>query len=88
MSNKELSSLMKKNLILMKRNCFTTVCEILFPIILILILAALKFAFPMSTMTNIMTEAEFLSSNSTAIVRPDSTGKKRSFYGLKVSNPL
>ena len=41
----KLNALIKKNLLEMKRNIFSTLCEILFPIILMLLLYWLKTAF-------------------------------------------
>ena len=43
----KLRSLLKKNLILMKRNIFSTIFEILFPILIIIIILALSKAFPL-----------------------------------------
>ena len=45
----KLNALIKKNLLEMKRNIFSTLCEILFPIILMLLLYWLKTAFDIST---------------------------------------
>ena len=82
----QLKALMKKNLILMKRNCITTFCEIFFPMILIAFLALFKILFPLVEKTNIMEPQEFVLTNSTAILANLS---EKSFYGLKVAtNPL
>ena len=45
----KLNALIKKNLLEMKRNIFSTLCEILFPIILMLLLYWLKTAFDITT---------------------------------------
>ena len=42
----KLKSLLKKNLILMKRNFLSTLFEILFPIILMVVIIGLREAFP------------------------------------------
>ena len=81
----QLKALIKKNLILMKRNCVTTFCEIFFPMILMGLLAVLKVLFPLVENTNIMPVAEFVYSNSTAIIQDQ---QQKSFYGLNVRKSL
>ena len=67
-TNRQLKALMKKNLVLKKRNCGVTVCELLFPMILVLLIGIIKQIFPLSILTNIMTESDFLRTNSTMII--------------------
>ena len=45
----KLRALLKKNLILMKRNLISTIFEIMFPIIIVIVIVALKQAFPINT---------------------------------------
>ena len=45
----KLRALLKKNLILMRRNLFSTLFEIFFPIILMIVAIGLRKAFPIET---------------------------------------
>ena len=81
----QLKALLKKNIILMKRNCVTTFCEIFFPMILMALLAVTKILFPLVEKTNIMTPSEFVFSNSTAVLQNTQT---TNFYGLNVRKAL
>ena len=59
-----LQALMTKNFILMKRNCFATLCEILFPMILMILLALVKSIFKETDSMINLSDSVFLISNS------------------------
>lgn len=62
----QLQALMTKNFILMKRNVFSTCCEILFPILLMLLLAAVKSLFTITDEALDTTDSKYILSNSSA----------------------
>jgi hypothetical protein len=64
----QLGALMRKNLILMKRSCFATCCEFLFPIILMILLVVIRRAVKVETWIQPVDDVEFMNTNSTAIV--------------------
>jgi len=80
-TNRQLRALIKKNLVLKKRNIGITICELIFPIVLILIVGIIKKAFPPDILTNIMTDEEFLKTNSTMIINNKTAGIDTK-YGL------
>ena len=91
-----LQALMTKNFILMKRNWCATLCEILFPIILMILLALFKSLYKQTDITLSQSDYEFLMSNSTAYpslinisnIAPlsnlTSNTSSNSFYGLSL----
>jgi len=83
-NNWQLKALLTKNLILMRKNVTTTICELLFPVALAILLAIIKLLFPLEVMTNIMTEAEFLDTNSSMITY----NKASNLYGLNTKRTL
>jgi hypothetical protein len=91
----QLGALMKKNLILMKRNCCTTICEIFFPIILMLLLVGVRKAIKLNEFAEPTDIDLFISQNSSAIISPStmaqlpkSSTNTTSWNGLRVRNPL
>ena len=62
----QLQALMTKNVILMKRNPFSTLCEIFFPMILMLLLAVVRGLFSVTDTTLNTGDDVYLQSNSTA----------------------
>lgn len=67
----QLGALMKKNLILMKRSCCATSCEIVFPIILMLLLVAVRRAIAVIEYNEPVVSTSYLRDNSTAIISPE-----------------
>jgi hypothetical protein len=66
---------MKKNLILMKRNCCATCCEIIFPIILMFMLVAIRKAVQTEIYIQPTDELDFMKTNSTALLENSDLGK-------------
>ena len=64
----QLKALLKKNYILMKRSCFASLCEIFFPIILMLLISLVRRAIKVKEYSFDGNEIYFLRSNSTALV--------------------
>jgi len=64
----QLGALMRKNLILMKRSCFATCCEIFFPIILMILLVVVSRAVKVETWIQPVDDTDFMKTNSTAVV--------------------
>ena len=97
-----LQALMTKNFILMKRNCFATLCEILFPMILMILLALVKSIFKSTDRMIDVSDSDFLISNSSAYPSINYLSKmlsnssqnstnntsNYSFYGLNVNSGL
>jgi hypothetical protein len=71
----QLGALMKKNLILMKRSCFATCCEIIFPIILMFLLVAIRRAVQTEIFIQPTDELDFMKTNSTALIEMSDLGK-------------
>jgi hypothetical protein len=88
----QLSALMRKNLILMKRSCCATICEILFPIILMLLLVMVRKAFkvvdyPLSSVS----DADYITTNSTALITTEEIAANpltATWNGLTIRDPL
>jgi hypothetical protein len=64
----QLGALMRKNLILMKRSCFATCCEIIFPIILMILLVVIRRLVKIETWIEPVDDTDFMNTNSTAVV--------------------
>lgn len=64
----QLKALLKKNFILMKRSCIASLCEIFFPIILMLLISLVRRAINVKDYTFDGNEIEFLKSNSSALI--------------------
>lgn len=64
----QLKALLKKNYILMKRSFCASICEIFFPIILMIMISLVRRAIKVKDYTFDGNELEFLKSNSTALV--------------------
>jgi hypothetical protein len=63
MSNSQLKALLKKNLILMKRSAFITACEILFPMILMCLLALVINLFTIKDTFITVSDEEYIKNN-------------------------
>lgn len=64
----QLKALMKKNLILMKRSCCASICEIFFPVFLMLMIGLIRRSITKEVLTYDGNDKEFLRTNSTALV--------------------
>ena len=88
----KLNALIKKNLLEMKRNIFSTLCEILFPIILMLLLYWLKTAFDINTFEFDIVEGtldNFISSKSISNIDSESLKENpKNWNGLKIWSPF
>ena len=73
----QLKALMKKNYILMKRSCCASICEIFFPIILMILISLVRRAITIKDYSFDGNELDFIKKNSTALVN---------FQDLKVTN--
>ena len=92
----KLRALLKKNIILMKRNIFSTIFEIFFPIVLMVVIIGLRKAFPVEIFTfdeDEKTLTNYIHNKSITIKTPlltdpnyDSTSK--SWLGLSTAPPL
>ena len=64
----QLRALMKKNLILMKRSCCASICEIFFPIFLMMMISLIRGSIKKEVLTYEGDDLEFTKTNSTALV--------------------
>ena len=86
-----LSALLKKNLILIKRKPITSLCEIIFPFILLAIVIALRSAFEINKFYYGNTpDTEYIQTNSTALFTSTSSDPSASedFYTLTIRKHL
>ena len=79
----QLGALMKKNLILMKRNCFATCCEIFFPIVLMILLVMVRRAITIGDYSEPTDDQLFLYTNSSAYI--SFSDKQQKVDNLKVN---
>ena len=86
MCNSQLKALMKKNLILMKRNLIATACEILFPIILMVLLALVRSLFKVTDSIITIPDDEYIKDNTALYVSNASNNLSK--YGIKVNQGL
>mgnify|MGYP002623955037 CR=1 FL=1 len=92
----KLRALIKKNIILMKRNILSTLFEILFPIILFAVIIALREAFPIETYTFLEQEQNtenFVNDKSMTSIKniqsdPGYNSSTNLWYGLSVIPPF
>ncbi len=82
----QLRALMKKNLIIRKRNWVSTTCELLFPILLMILLILVRKAIKTEEFTAPKDDTEFLKSNSSALI--DQINLNPEWNGLTIRNPL
>jgi len=66
--NWQLRALLNKNLIMMKRNPCVTVCELVFPLILMILVILVRRAFNIKEETINFGDDQFITNNSTAYV--------------------
>lgn len=66
--NWQLRALLNKNLIMMKRNKCVTVCELIFPLILMVLVILVRRAFKIKEEIINFTDDQFITNNSTAYV--------------------
>ncbi len=86
MSNcSQLGALMKKNVILMKRSILATICEIFFPIILMLLLVLIRKAIQITDVIIPLDDAIYLKSQSAAFINDPNLS---SWNDLTIHNPL
>jgi hypothetical protein len=64
----QLKALMKKNYILMKRSCCASICEIFFPVFLMLMISLIRRSIKKEELLLNETDDQFLKTNSTALV--------------------
>jgi len=64
----QLRALLKKNIIMMKRNVCVTICELLYPLILMILLSLVRRAFKINEEIVNFSDVNFLANNSTAYV--------------------
>jgi hypothetical protein len=84
----QLKALLKKNLILMKRSCCATTCEIIFPMILMILLAMIRRAVKIEEVSiDPKVEDQFFYNYSSSIINPIQ-GNSTSWNSLRVRNPL
>jgi hypothetical protein len=76
----QLGALMKKNWILMKRSCCTTCCEILFPIILMILMVLVRRAIKVEEYLQPTDLNSFYQTNSSALLDPST------LLGMKAQN--
>lgn len=82
----QLKALMKANLIRMKRSCCATVCEIVFPMILMLLLVAVRRAIAPDDYVYNMSDDSYFASNSSALIPLEANQTK--WNNLTVRQPL
>jgi hypothetical protein len=82
----QLKALMKKNLIYAKRNWCSTCCEIVFPMILMILIGFIRRAVAVEEIVlDKSQEEEFFIANSTAVAAPMTDTK---WNGLTIRDPL
>ncbi len=64
----QLRALLNKNLIMMKRNVCVTICELLYPLILMILVVLVRRAFKINEEIVNFSDATFLANNATAYV--------------------
>ena len=84
----QLGALMKKNLILMKRSCCATVCEIFFPMILMILLVLVRRAIKVKDHNEPIVDLDYLKTNSTILVSPSEISSNLKWNNLTFRNPL
>lgn len=64
----QMKALLKKNYILMKRSCIASLCELFFPIILMILISLVRKSIKVKEYSFNGDELEFLKTNSSALV--------------------
>lgn len=64
----QLRALINKNLIMMKRNICVTICELLYPLILMILIVLVRRAFKINEEIVSFSDSAFLANNSTAYI--------------------
>ena len=83
----QLKALVRKNLILMKRSCCSTVCEILFPMILMVLLILVRRAVKIDEITYEPAKEDIYYRNySSAVLNPNTN--EAAWNELRVRPPL
>jgi len=84
----QLKALLKKNLILMKRSCCATTCEIIFPMILMILLVLIRRAVKIEEVTiDPKVEDKYFFNYSSSIINPNQNNST-SWNSLRIINPL
>ena len=87
----KLKAMLKKNLLLMKRNIVGTIFEIFFPMIMLIILIALRQAFTIETYSYESVETNddfFLKNKSFSVINYTSSSDIEKWNGLSIVPPL
>jgi hypothetical protein len=86
----QLRALLKKNVILMKRNICSTLCEILFPIILMLVLVAVRNLIKVEENIFNYTDVGYLKNESAALITNKNIANSTSSFwnNMTFRNPL
>jgi hypothetical protein len=83
----QLGALLKKNLILMKRGYISTLCEIFFPIILMILLVSLRKTIHIIDYNEPINDEDYLQTNSTLIISSNELLSQK-WDGMTFRNPL
>jgi hypothetical protein len=84
----QLKSLIRKNLIVMKRNIISTILEFIFPIVMIFLLYMMKKTLGVSIYNEPSDDEDFFQTNSTALVDPSNYTADGHWNGLTILRPL
>jgi hypothetical protein len=90
----QLGALMTKNLIMMKRNGCATCCEIVFPMILMILLVLVRRAIKQEVYPEPVDDQLFLKTNSSALINPElmvnlyKNSSESTWNGLTIRRPL
>ncbi len=84
----QLGALMKKNFILMKRSCCATVCEIFFPIILMILLVLVRRAIKIEEYNVPIVDENYLKTNSTLLISIDEFYNNPQWDSFTFRDPL
>ncbi len=84
----QLGALMRKNYILMKRSICASLCEILFPITLMLLLVLVRKSIEIQTYPEPTDGLNFLNTNSSAYIDPSSMLSAKTWNGLTIRRSL
>ena len=91
----QLQALIKKNLILMKRSWFATLCEIFFPILLMILLVLFRKLIEIVDYNDPIVDIDYLRTNSSLLISPSELFLNNSklntnskWDGMTFHNPL
>lgn len=84
----QLGALMKKNFILMKRSYCATLCEIFFPIILMILLVIIRRLIKIEKYDTPIVDQEYLKTNSTLLIDPSEFETNPQWESFNFRDPL